>query len=70
MSKPKFVFEVYKEIINLWYETIYQRSLLSLILASNGISSEILNEKIDIARKNARDEMNKKFPDLDLKFEE
>jgi hypothetical protein len=58
-----------KEIFNLWYEINFQRNILNHIISNNpDMASCITQLSIDIARENAKIDVETKFPNCKLTF--
>ena len=61
--------DVPQEVFDLWYELIYLRSLVSIILEKNpDISEGITKETFEQARKLAQGGLKKRFPNVDLEY--
>lgn len=61
-----------QEVINLWVEVSYLRNLLSSILSecSHEIKMAITYDRIEGCRRNATQEVNKRFPNAKVSLKE
>ena len=58
-----------KEIFNLWYEVVFLRNMLNLIISNNHEIGSCINQySVDLARGSAQGEVMKRFPNCSITF--